>query len=425
MLDPFEDGSGYDLHTMTIKRRYVGSMMAIATLMAAATASGQDWPQWRGPGRDGAVPSFDEPAVWPDSLTQRWQVEVGLGYATPILVGDRIYMYARQGEDEVLMALDAGSGEVLWRTSYPAPFQVTRGAAGHGKGPKSTPAHADGRLFTLGMSGIVTAFDADTGQQLWQRPADPTQPLFHTAMSPVVDGDVMILHVGGHDDGALTAFDVATGAVRWEWRGDGPAYGSPMIVDFDGVRQVVTFTQENFVGVSLATGDLLWRRPFTTRSTTTSQTPILYRGDVIQAGRGHGITRFRVVREGDVWTTEDLWQTDEVSLHMTNGVVIEGVLFGLSHLNSGQYFGLDLETGQVLWTSDPRQAGNAAIVRAGQTIFSLEDDAELLILSHSRTAFTPTKRYEVATSATWAQPTVSGNRLFVKDVSNLTLWTVD
>jgi len=408
-----------------LKKRYVGSLMAIATLMAAATASGQDWPQWRGPDRDGAALSFDEPAVWPDSLTQRWQVEVGLGYATPILVGERLYMYARQGEDEVLMALAAASGEVLWRTSYPAPFQVTRGAAGHGKGPKSTPAYADGRLFTLGMSGIVTAFDADTGQQLWQRPADPAQPLFHTAMSPVVDGDVMILHVGGHDDGALTAFDVATGAVRWEWKGDGPAYGSPMIVDFDGVRQVVTFTQENFVGVSLATGDLLWRRPFATRSTTTSQTPILYGGDVIQAGRGHGITRFRVVREGDAWTTEDLWQTDEVSLHMTNGVVIDGVLFGLSHLNSGQYFGLDLDTGQVLWTSDPRQAGNAAIVRAGQTIFSLEDDAELLILSHSRTAFTPTKRYEVATSATWAQPTVSGNRLFVKDVDKLTLWTVD
>ena len=211
-----------------------------------------------------------------------------------------------------------------------------RGAARHGKGPKSTPAYADGRLFTLGMSGIVTAFDAESGRQLWQRRGDPVQPLFHTAMSPVVDGDVMILHVGGHDDGALTAFDVATGDARWEWHGDGPAYGSPMVVDFDGTRHVVVFTQQNFVGVSLETGDLLWRRPFVTGSTTTSQTPILYEGTVIQAGRGNGITRFSVEREGAAWTTEDLWHTDEVSLHMANGVAVDGVLFGLSHLNSGQ-----------------------------------------------------------------------------------------
>ena len=235
----------------------------------------------------------------------------------------------------------------------------------------------------------------------------------------------MIVHVGGHNDGALTAFDVATGDIRWSWDGDGPAYGSPVVVELEGTRQVVTFTQENLVGVSVATGELLWSRPFTTPSTTTSQTPILYRNTLIEAGRGNGITAFRVVRRDDRWTTEDVWHTDDVSLHMTNGVVIDGVLFGLSHLNSGQYFGLDLDTGQVLWTSDPRQAENAAIVRAGDTIFSLEDDAELVVVRHSRTGFEPLGRYEVANSPTWAQPALSTNRLFVKDVASLTLWTFD
>ena len=110
---------------------------------------------------------------------------------------------------------------------------------------------------------------------------------------------------------------------------------------------------------------------------------------------------------------------------MTNGVVTEGVLFGLSHLNSGQYFGLDLDTGEVLWQSPPRQAENAAIIRAGDTIFSLEADAELVVLRHSRTGFDPIRRYDVATSETWTQPTISRNRLFVKDISSLTLWTVD
>ena len=403
-----------------------GTWIAILGLTALApVAAGQDWPQWRGPNRDGAVTSFSAPTSWPEGLTKQWKVDVGLGYATPLLVGDRIYMYTRQGEDEVMMALDAGSGEVIWRTNYPAPFDMNPATSRHRAGPKSTPAFADGRLFTLGMSGIVTAFSAETGRQLWQNPAPPVHPLFHTAMSPVVEGDLIIVHIGGHDDGTLTAFDVATGDIRWGWDGDGPAYGSPVVFELEGTRQVVTFTQEHLVGVSVETGELLWRRPYTTQSTTTAQTPILYGNTVIETGRGNGITAFRVVRLGDEWTTENVWHTDEVSLHMTNGVVIDGVLFGLSHLNRGQYFGLDLDTGQVLWMGDPRQAENAAIVRAGETIFSLEDDAELVVVRNSRTGFEPLERYEVATSETWAQPAISGNRVFVKDVSSLTLWTLD
>ena len=342
--------------------RNLQTVVALAILAGltapAPVAAGQDWPQWRGPNRDGAVTSFSEPTSWPEGLTEQWTVDVGLGYATPLVVGDRIYTYTRQDEDEVMMALDARSGEIIWRTSYPAPFDMNPATSRHRAGPKSTPTFADGRLFTLGISGIVTAFDAETGRQLWQKPAPPVEPLYHTAMSPVVEGDLMIVHVGGHNDGALTAFDVATGFIRWSWDGDGPAYGSPVVVELEGTRQVVTFTQENLVGVSVATGDLLWRRPYTTQSTTTSQTPILYRNTLIETGRGNGITAFRVVRLADRWTTEDVWHTDDVSLHMTNGVVIDGVLFGLSHLNSGQYFGLDLDTGQVLWTSDPRQAEN-------------------------------------------------------------------
>ena len=402
-----------------------GVVLLVGVLALPESAIGQDWPQWRGPNRDGSVAAFDVPVSWPAALTRQWSVEIGLGYGSPVLVGDRLFMFTRQGDDEVMMALDAASGETVWRTSYDATFDMMPATARHGPGPKSTPTYADGRLFTLGISGIVTAFDAATGGQLWQRPGGPVQPTYHTGQSPFVDGDLMILHVGGQDDGALTAFDVTTGDIRWSWAGDGPAYGSPIVAEIAGERQIITFTQENFVGVSAETGELLWRRPFTTPSTTTSQTPHIYDDDVIEAGRDNGITRFRVVREGNAWTTENVWHTDEVSLHMTNGVIVEGVLFGLSHLNRGQYFGLDLDTGEVLWTSAPRQAENAAILYAGTTIFALEDDAELVVVPHSRTGFEPVQRYEVATSATWAQPTLAGNRLFVKDVDSLTLWTVE
>ena len=399
--------------------------MAVLVLAFGSAAAAQDWPQWRGPNRDGTVTSFQAPASWPEALTQRWNIEIGQGYATPLLVDDRVYVFTRQGEDEVLTALDAAAGTTRWRTSYAAPFTMNPATARHGPGPKSTPVFSGGRLFTLGMSGIVTAFDAETGRQLWQKPAPPLEPTYHTGMSPVVEGDLVIFHVGGHDEGALTAFDVTTGDVRWSWDGDGPAYGSPRVFDLSGTPQVVTFTQENFVGVGLADGELLWSRPFRTPSDTTSQTPLLHEDTVIEMGRNNGVTAFRAVSRGGGWTTEDVWHTDEVSMHMSDAVAIDGVLFGLSHLNSGQYFALDLETGRVLWTSDPRQAEHAAISRAGDTIFSLEEDGELVIVDFESTGFEPVARYTVATSETWAQPVVSSTRVFVKDVSTLTLWTID
>lgn len=412
-----------------IRTRVIGIVIGVLALTAAAAA--QDWPQWRGPQRDGQIAGFREPASWPKALTQRWKTEIGAGYATPLVVGDRIYVFTRQGEDEVLSALDAASSKVLWRTSYPAPFKMNPATAPHGPGPKSTPAFANNRVFTLGISGIVSAFDAGTGRRIWQRPADAVEPLYHTGQSPLVVNNLVIVHVGGHDNGALTAFDAATGTVRWRWTGDGPAYGSPLLVDLGGTPQVVTFTQKYFVGVSLEGGRLLWRRPFTTPSTTTSQTPILFKDTVIEMGRNNGVTAFRAVPQktgassAAEWPTNNVWHTDEVSTHLSDAVAIDGVLFGLSHLNSGQYFALDLDTGRVLWKSEPRQAAHAAIVRAGNTIFSLEDDSELVVIRNSRERFDPIVRYKVADTDTWTQPVVSGNRIFVKDVSSLTLWTIN
>ncbi len=394
------------------------------SILLTAQLSAQDWPQWRGPNRDGAVASFREPSPWPDTLKQQWKVEVGLGYATPLVVGQRVYLFTRQGEDEVMTALDAATGKVIWRTAYPAPFQMSGATARHGPGPKSTPTYANGRLFSLGMSNIVTAFDAGSGKQLWQKPATKAQPIYHTAMSPVVDGNVVIVHIGGPGDAALTAFDVASGDVRWTWTGDSPAYGSPIVVDLAGTRQVVTFTHRSLVGVSVSSGELLWSRPFRTPSDTSAQTPILFRDTLIQTGRENGVTAFRVVRRDGAMTTEDVWQTKEVALYMTNGVVADDVFYGLSHLNAGQYFALDLTTGKVLWKSEPRQAENAAMVRAGNAIFALEDDGEMVVMKASRSGMEVIRRYDVADSQTWAQPAISENRVYVKDVGHLTLWAL-
>jgi outer membrane protein assembly factor BamB len=396
--------------------------VAIAATLAVQA---QDWPQWRGPARDGAIAQFTEPAAWPAALTRRWQVEIGSGYATPIVVGDRVFAFAREGDEEVLRALDAATGRQVWRAAYPAAFTMNPATRAHGPGPKSTPTYAGGRLFTLGMTGVVLGFDAREGRVLWQFPAPAEQPMYHTAMSPLVDGNLVIVHVGGHGNGALTAFDAASGKVVWQWTGDGPAYGSPIAATLAGTRQVIAFTQENLVGVDRDSGALLWRRRFTTPATTTSQTPLVHRDLVIESGRDNGITAFRPSSSGGAWTTPNVWQTKEVSVHMSDLVAVDGVAFGLSHLNRGQYFAIDLDSGAVLWKGEPRRAEHAAIARAGRTLFALEDDGELVIMRASRAGFEPVKSYEVATSATWAQPAVSGNRIFIRDVNTLALWTLD
>jgi outer membrane protein assembly factor BamB len=395
------------------------------TAVAGGQNAGPDWPQWRGPNRDGTLASFTAPASWPDALTRRWKIEVGTGYATPIVVANRVYAFARQNDNEVMRALDAGTGKILWETKYPAPFNMSPATARHGPGPKSTPTFADGRLFTLGMSGIVTAFDAATGKQIWQKPAPPVEPHFHTAQSALVDRGLVVLHVGGHDNGALTAFDAATGAVKWSWDGDGPAYGSPILAEFGGTRQVINFSQKSLVGVDAATGQLLWRVPFEARSITNSITPLVYGQTVIVSGQGKPLTAYTIAKRGDRWAADLTWENPQLQMSFSNPVLVKDALFSLSPLNSGQFFWADAKTGATLWRSAPRQAGNAAIVRTADLLFVLTDDGVLTIARNTPGAYEPLKTYTVADSATWAPPVISGNRILVKDLSTLALWTFD
>jgi outer membrane protein assembly factor BamB len=325
-----------------------------------------------------------------------------------------------------MSAIDADSGKVLWRTSYPAPFTMHSAAVGHDAGPKSTPVLSHGRLFAIGMTGIVTAFDAESGTQVWQKPGSPLVPLYTThAFSPVVEGDTVIFHLGGEEQGALTAFDVNTGDVTWSWDGDAPAYGSPIVATFGGVRQLVTITKGKLVGIDVATGLLLWERPFASANSTNSITPVLYDQTVIGWGHAGPTTAVRVARQADQWVTETVWENAEIPGRMSNAVLFGDVMFGLSTRNSGQYYAVDARTGAMLWTSVGRQAVNVAMARAGDVLFSLEDDGELVILRASESGFEPVRRYTVAEDATWAQPSISGDRVFVKDVSTLTLWTLN
>lgn len=379
--------------------------------------SSRDYPQWRGHTRDGSASAFVAPKEWPEDLSRRWTIDVGEGYATPLLVDSTVYVFVRQGDEEVMLAIDAETGRPRWRTAYDAPYTPARPAVAHGAWPKATPLFHNRRLFTLGISGVLSAFEPSTGQLLWQTRAPKESPFYGAASSPVGYRNVVIAHPGNY--GPLTAFDAATGAVRWTTEGMG-FFASPLVVELSGVRQVVTVLVDSIIGVSLTTGEVLWRRPCRARGGAV--TPIVHRDTIIVAGLDVGVVAIRPRRIHGIWSVDQVWETKDVSAYVSTPVVSGGVLYGLSHRNNGQFFALDASTGTVLWLGPPRIATNTAVVHAADTLFFLNDDAELIVLKANPQRFQPIRTYRVADSATWAQPLVSGRRIFVKDTRSLALW---
>jgi outer membrane protein assembly factor BamB len=405
---------------MTKQRIGTAVTLLSALVVHVHAQSALDYTQWRGKDRDGSASGFNEPTSWPLSLSRKWTVEVGEGYGTPLVVGETVYVFTRRGEEEVMTALDAATGRERWRSAYRAAYSPSAPTVKHGAGPKATPLFVDGTLVTQGISGIVSAFDASSGKRLWHTAEPSEHPFFSAASSPAAEGAVVLVHPGNYEP--LTALDAATGKVRWV-AGAGGGFPSPLIVTLDGVRQVVTVTQSSVIGVAIADGRVLWEYPWEGVGSSAIM-PVVSDGRIIVAAAA-GVRAFTPVRRGEKWTTDTNWETTEIGMYLSNPVIIGDALYGLSRRNSGQFFAVDARTGKVLWLGAPREAENTAIVKSNDLVFLLNDDGELIVARASRASFQPIARYTVSTSATWAQPAISGKRIFVKDVTSLSLWTVE
>lgn len=406
--------------------RIAASLAVCASLSLATAALAADWTQWRGPKRDGSIPGFKAPAQWPAQLQRSWKVEVGIGHASPLVVEKAVYVFSREGDREVARSLDLSTGRELWKESYPAPYEMHPAARGHGEGPKSTPLYAGGRLFTLGISGILSALDAESGRVLWRKDFSQafqkTSPLYGTATSPVLVDGLLVAYVGGHDSGALIAFDPRTGAERWRWSEDGPGYTSPVVARIGGVTQLITQSQKRCLGLSPRDGKLLWSMPFTTPFDQNSISPVVAGDLVVFGGTRQPTFALRLKQEGGAWKAEKAWETRDVTLYMSTPVLSDGRLYGMSERYGGQLFILDAATGKTLFTGAPRLADNAAVLDAGAVLLVLTTDGDLRVHRKETAGLPELARYDVGESATWASPAISGKNLLVKDATTLHLW---
>lgn len=410
---------------MILMARFIQLTIFVLLLQSAFA---QDWNQWRGSNRAGQAQGFVAPKAWPAQLQQPWKVNVGIGHASPVVAGKRVYLHARQGEREVISCLELETGKVLWQDGYAAPYTMNPAATGHGKGPKSTPIVSNGKLYTLGITGVLSCYETASGRLRWRKEFSKrfktTAPEFGTAMSPMVYQGLLLAHVGGNDSGGLIAFDAETGTEKWAWTGDGPGYASPIVVDLVGKRQIITQSQHNIISLWADNGYPLWKIPFDTAYEQNIVTPIQWKDLVIFSGIGKGVFAIRPGWRNNTWATDQVWHNNDVSMYMNSPLISGDLLFGMSHKQKGLFFCLDLNTGKTLWTGDGRQGENAAMVMAGNTLFSLTNDADLLVSTVSSKGPSLIKRYHVADSPTWAHPVIVGNRILIKDEKTLALWLV-
>jgi outer membrane protein assembly factor BamB len=406
------------------------SIVLLSTLLCGTVLAAQDWNQWRGPARSGITNAFKAPPAWPERPKQVWKTAVGLGHSSPVVSGDRVFVHTRTSDrdQEAVTAYELSSGRQIWRQVYDAPYAVNPAARSHGKGPKSTPLLAGGRLFTFGISGILSAWDSKTGRLIWRKDFKKdfaaTSPDYGTGMSPVLAGAHLIVHAGGPGNGAMLGIDPATGAVKWSWKADGPAYSSPVLAEIGGVRQVITQSQRHVVGLAAATGQPLWQIPFTTEYDQNIVTPVVSNDLVVYSGMSTPLVAVRVTRNADGrWSTAKVWENPDLPMYMSSPVLHRGHVFGLSHRNRGQFFCVDLATGKTVWTTRGREGENAALILAGDLLMATTTEGELVVARADPKGFTPLRRYTIAESPVWAHPVPAGAGVLIKDAETLAYWT--
>ena len=395
---------------------------AVAAALAATvvTQAANDWPQYLGPSRNGVYAGPALADAWGANGPKAvWRKQIGQGFAGPAVVGNRVILFHRVGNEEVLESLDAATGDSVWRYAYPTRY---RDDFGFDEGPRAVPVVADGVIYTFGAEGQLHAVDLAKGTRLWSEDTmkrfGVPKGFFGAAGSPLVEGGRVIANVGG-DKAGIVAFEAKTGKVLWSATDDDASYSSGVAATIGGHRLGVFLTRDSLVGLDPASGMVQFQRRWRARiaASVNAATPIIVGDEIFvsaQYGPGAGVLRVNGSQLTDVWTSDDV-----LSNHYATSVFYNGYLYGF---HGRQEFGpsfraVEFQTGTVKWSQEQFRAGS--VLLAGDRLLITREGGELILASASPQAFKPIARAQILQGVVRPYPALADGLLYVRNENTL------
>lgn len=391
-------------------------LLACAALQARQ-ARAQDWPQFLGPTRNGVYAGADVASSFPKSgPLVIWKKTVGQGFSSPVVAEGKLILFHRLANKETVECLDANSGKPIWSFDYPTSY---RDNFGFDEGPRSTPAIASGRVYTFGAEGVLHCLELASGKKLWSVDTHDRfkvrKGFFGAACSPLVEGGLVVLNIGGEVRSGLVAFDKDTGKVVWTAADDEASYSSPVAATIHDARFLFFFTRNGLVAADPANGRIRFQFPWRARmqASVNAAAPLVV-GDLvfISASYQTGAALLQVVGDG----VKKLWSSDDVlSNHYATSVVHKGFLYGF---HGRQEHGpslrcVDVESGKVVWNVDQFHAGTITLV--GDQLMILKEDGELILAPASPKEFRPLGRSKISSGTVRAYPALARGFLYARN----------
>ena len=392
------------------------SILGLVTLGTRAAADPEapesgDWPQWRGPERNGASGATELLKSWSEKgPAVVWRIQGGEGFSGISIARGHAYTMFARGNTELVVCLDAATGREVWRVQTGTNFQDPDG----GNGPRSTPVVERGQVFALSAHGTFYALDAESGAVQWKydfvEEFGSKAPRWGFSTSPLVEGDLVLVEAGGGGGKSLVAFAKKSGRVVWASQGDKPSYSSPLAITVGGMRQIVFFTAEGPVAVTPAEGRLLWRHTWHTSYDANVATPVFVAPDriFISSGYDKGAALLQIKAGGA--GVEQVWQSRVMKNHMATSVLYQGYLYGF---DEGTLKCIEAGSGETAWRK--RGFGKGTLILADGHLFVLGEGGDLALVEATPAEYRERSRVEVFKSKCWTAPSLSGGKLYLRD----------
>ena len=397
----------------------LGFLIVVFCLSETAAQSGGDWPQWRGPNRDGISKETGLLNQWPtDGPPLVWKATgAGTGYSSLSISNGRIFtMGVRQGREYVL-AFDANTGKELWATPHGGVFKNDRG-----DGPRGTPTVDGNRLFALGGNGDLSCMETGSGRLVWTmnilQKFGGSNPRWGISESPLIMGEKVLVNAGGQD-ASVIALNKKDGSLLWKSQSDGAGYSSAMPVQVGSTTQVVFFTDDRALGVDLKDGRLLWSYGRASNDVANVATPVV-RGNRVFVSSDYG-TGAALVEIKDDGTAQEVYFTKEMRNHHSSSILIGEHLYGFS---SGILTAMKFDTGEVAWRD--RSVGKGSLVYADGNLYAFSENGVVGLIEATPTGYREKGRFRIQQDSlpTWTHPVVAGGRLYLRDQNTIYAYDV-